>query len=150
MNLRLNLFKTKNGKALAYGSITIEEQICISNVSLYPYENKKTKKKDAFLSFPSYQTNDGDYKNYVFPVTAELRTALNEGAKRLYKEMVKNKESKGVIEFFQDDIDQFTEEAPKKKSTKKKTKKKSLDEEIFEDLEDEDILEPVDEEEVPF
>ena len=79
-----NINHTKNGKEgnrLAFGSITLDKVLVVTGVSVFKSE------KGNFVKLPQRKTKSGDWKDIVFPVTAELRAELNEKVLEKYEEI---------------------------------------------------------------
>ena len=70
MKVTAKLFESKQeGSVKAFGSITLEG--CFV-VQIKVVESKN----GAFVSFPNYKTQNGDYKDQAFPITKEFRQEI--------------------------------------------------------------------------
>lgn len=70
---------TSESKVLAMVSITINKEFVLTGFRLVNGKN------GPFLSSPSYLNKDGNYKDYSYPLTAELRAYLTDTAVKLYE-----------------------------------------------------------------
>lgn len=69
--LTCNLFKSTKGKAIAYGSITIDGSFVV-RINVY-----YSKRKDQYyIQFPTVKNTKGDFVDQAFPVTAKARTEI--------------------------------------------------------------------------
>lgn len=78
---------TKKTGILANASVTINDSLVIGDIVI---RESKKKNSDAFVSFPSrsYKDKDGEtqYKNIVFPCTAEARQEIVEAILEAYED----------------------------------------------------------------
>jgi len=77
--IQVNPVTTSKSKVLAMVSITINNEFCLNGFRLVNGKN------GPFLSSPSYLNKDGEYKDYSYPLTAELRAYLTDTAVALYE-----------------------------------------------------------------
>jgi len=77
--LQVNPVNSPNGKVLAMVSITVNNEFCLNGFRLVNGKN------GPFISSPSYLNKDGEYKDYSYPLTAELRAYLTDTAVALYE-----------------------------------------------------------------
>lgn len=68
------------GNILATASINLNQCLAIRNIRLMNGE------KGMFLSMPSYRTENGEFRDICFPITAEFRTQMTEALTSAYKE----------------------------------------------------------------
>lgn len=68
---------TKNTKAVA--SIVIDNAIAIHNIFIYENEGKFS------ISMPARKLPDGKFKDYVHPISAEIRTEIQNKIVSAYK-----------------------------------------------------------------
>lgn len=73
-NLTCKLFKSTKGKAIAYGSIVIDDSFTIRfNV----YATKNTDSKYPFIvQWPNVKNTKGEYVDQAFPITAKAREEI--------------------------------------------------------------------------
>lgn len=70
-NLTCKLFKSTKGKAVAYGSITIDDSFVV-RINIY-YSSAK----DAYyIQYPTVKNTKGEFVDQAFPVTAKAREEI--------------------------------------------------------------------------
>lgn len=72
-NLTVKLFKSTKGKAIAYGSIVIDDSF---TVRINLYKSEKSGEYPFVVSFPSVKNTKGEYKDQAFPITAKAREEI--------------------------------------------------------------------------
>ena len=83
--LTCKLFKSTKGKAIAYGSILIDESFTI-RVNLYATENPNSK-YPFIVSWPSVKNTKGEFVDQAFPVTAKAREEILNALLDEYKKL---------------------------------------------------------------
>ena len=68
---------------LASGQMTINDSFVVKDVKVMNSE------KGAFVSMPSYQTNSGEYSQYSFPITKEMREKVDKAVMGEYQSLGK-------------------------------------------------------------
>lgn len=69
-NLSCKLFKSTKGKAIAYGSINIDDSFAV-RINVY-----STKTGGFYINWPSVKNTKGEYVDQAFPVTAKAREEI--------------------------------------------------------------------------
>ena len=67
----------------AFASVTVENLIAIKGIRVVEGS------KGLFVTMPQSKDNEGKYHDIAFPVTKDLRTAMNEAIISEYKELTK-------------------------------------------------------------
>lgn len=84
MDIMIEIFynsKRKESNILAYASITINEVFVIRSIRLLV-----SKKNTYFISFPQVLNKNGEYSDIAFPITSDLRSAIEDAVVDLYEE----------------------------------------------------------------
>ena len=72
MNVTARIYKSNfNNGVLGYGSICIDNAFVIDGVRVVKGKN------GVFASMPSRKKQDGTYADVAYPITSELRSAIN-------------------------------------------------------------------------
>lgn len=71
-NLTCKLFKSTKGKAVAYGSITIDDSFTV-RINVY-----KSQAGEFYFSWPTVKNTKGQYVDQAFPITAKAREEIME------------------------------------------------------------------------
>ena len=66
----VNINEVSNGKIVAYARVTFEDKLVVDGFKVI------NGSKGLFVSGPSRQTADNEYKDIVFPITKEYREEL--------------------------------------------------------------------------
>ena len=70
-NLTCKLFKSTKGKAIAYGSIVIDDSFTV-RINVY-----HARAKDSYyIQWPCVKNTKGDFVDQAFPVTAKAREEI--------------------------------------------------------------------------
>ena len=69
--LTCKLFKSTKGKAIAYGSITIDDSFVV-RINVY----HSSSKDPYYIQFPTVKNTKGEFVDQAFPVTAKARTEI--------------------------------------------------------------------------
>jgi len=83
VNLTLN--RNSESKRAAFGSVTMDNVLVITGVSVFNGE------KGAFVKLPQYKTKDGKYTDITFPTTAELRKEIQQAVMAKFEELGNSK-----------------------------------------------------------
>lgn len=84
-NIAVKLYRSERGKAIAYGSITIDDSIVI-RINLYQVARKDVT-YPFIISWPSVKNTKGEYKDQVFPVTAKAREEIYQAVNKAFKQL---------------------------------------------------------------
>lgn len=82
-NLTVKLYKSEKGKAIAYGSITIDDCFVV-RINLYQVARKDVT-YPFIISWPIVKNTKGEYKDQCFPVTAKAREEIYAAVHEAYK-----------------------------------------------------------------
>lgn len=83
-SIKVSLKEVVNdSKILASGQMTINDSFVVKGVKVMNSE------KGAFVSMPSYQTNSGEYSQYSFPITKEMREKVDKAVMGEYQSLGK-------------------------------------------------------------
>lgn len=84
-NLTVRLFKSTKGKAIAYGSILIDDSFTV-RVNLYA-TNKPDSKYPFTVSWPTVKNTKGEFVDQAFPVTAKAHDEIFNALLAEYKKL---------------------------------------------------------------
>lgn len=84
-NLTCKLFKSTKGKAIAYGSILIDDSFTV-RVNLYATKNSDSK-YPFIVSWPAVKNTKGEFADQAFPVTAKAREEIFNALLTEYKKL---------------------------------------------------------------
>lgn len=73
-NLTCKLFKSTKGKAIAYGSIVIDDSFTI-RINLYSSKNPVSNYPFT-VTWPTVKNTKGEFVDQAFPITAKARTEI--------------------------------------------------------------------------
>lgn len=82
LELKATITVNQEGTLRALASLTVNEAICIKNITL------REGKNGIFVSMPRIRKKNGKYEDIVFPVTAAYRTQINDFLIDEYKRKV--------------------------------------------------------------
>lgn len=85
LQLKATITVNQEGTLRALVSLTVNEAICIKNITL------REGKNGIFVSMPRIRKKNGKYEDLVFPVTAAYRTQINDFLIDEYKRKVVDK-----------------------------------------------------------
>ena len=87
-DIDISVKESKLNNAVADATMYINGDFVCSSIHLN--QNKKT--KELYVAMPSYQTKDGEYKDYCHPITAEFKKWLDNEIIDKYQGMVIDKQ----------------------------------------------------------
>ena len=73
-NLTVRLYKSTKGKAIAYGSIVIDDSFTVY-INLYATKNPNSK-YPFIVTWPTVKNTKGEFADQAFPITAKARTEI--------------------------------------------------------------------------
>lgn len=79
MKINVNVRKVENEKLKGVATVYLGDAFQIRNVKIIEGE------KGLFIAMPNYKTKDEEYKDIIFPVTAEVRKKLDEAILKEYE-----------------------------------------------------------------
>ncbi len=79
-DVRVYPIKSKKTSTKAFASITFDKAFVVTGIRVVKGE------KGLFVSMPQVKNKDGEYKDTAFPLSKELREAINEAVIKAYEE----------------------------------------------------------------
>lgn len=83
-NVRVHQFEGE-GKIKAYGTVVFDGALTVTDLKVVAGS------KGLFVSMPSRKNKDGQYKDIVYPCTAEMREAIQKAVLGAYRAVAGNK-----------------------------------------------------------
>lgn len=77
---KVNLLSNSTNNVKALASITIENCFVVTGIRIIESQ------KGLFSAMPSRKTQEGEYKDICFPITADARAAINDEILKAYYE----------------------------------------------------------------
>lgn len=74
--------RNEDDNLLAYGSITFDDDFVVNGIKVM-----RSKKGELFVSYPSKQNRNGEYKDICYPMTKALREDISESVLSKYENM---------------------------------------------------------------
>ena len=82
----INLFKSTKGKAIAFGSVVVDDSITVRfNVYEKPYGFGTG--YHFFIAWPSVRNTKGEFSDQAFPITADAREEIYKGVQEALKSL---------------------------------------------------------------
>lgn len=106
---RIKILSNSTNSVKALASITIEDCFVVTGIRVIESSNG-----NFFSAMPSRKTQNGEYKDICFPITAEARAAINdEILKAYYEELGQTQANERVNELVQPSNDYiYTDDLP--------------------------------------
>ncbi len=83
-NVRIHQFEGE-GKIKAYGTVVFDGVLTVTDLKVVAGS------KGLFVSMPSRKNKDGQYKDIVYPCTAEMREAIQQAVLGAYRALAGNR-----------------------------------------------------------
>lgn len=82
----INLFKSTKGKAIAFGSVVVDNAITV-RFNVYEKPDGFGSGYPFFISWPAVRNTKGEFSDQAFPITAEAREEIYNGVQLLLKSL---------------------------------------------------------------
>ena len=82
----INLFKSTKGKAIAFGSVVVDDAITV-RFNVYEKPDGFGSGYTFFIAWPSVRNTKGEFSDQAFPITAEAREEIYKGVQEAMKSL---------------------------------------------------------------
>ena len=82
----INLFKSTKGKAIAFGSVVVDDSITV-RFNVYEKPDGFGSGYPFFIAWPSVRNTKGEFSDQAFPITAEAREEIYKGVQEALKSL---------------------------------------------------------------
>ena len=82
----INLFKSTKGKAIAFGSVVVDDAITV-RFNVYEKPDGFGTGYPFFIAWPSVRNTKGEFSDQAFPITAEAREEIYKGVQEALKSL---------------------------------------------------------------